>query len=221
MAHLNLVAENNKNNSPEQVLIDNVRELLKIHKMNEAELARQANVPKPTLHKILAGSTEDPRISTLQAIASVFKVTVDELYQPNIAKANQPKIEVQAVPVISWIDCVKGENFLKNLTAANWKKWLVIENVKEGLYGLASKASMESQFPSGSVFIIDSKSIPRDGDLVVVKYPGAEEATLREIAIDGPIKLLLPISNYAERERLTDEIELLGTVVQSRLDIDY
>jgi SOS-response transcriptional repressor LexA len=221
MAQLNLIAENNKNNSHEQILIDNVRELLKIHKMNEAELARQANVPKPTLHKILAGSTEDPRISTLQAIANVFKITVDDLYSPSFTKATRHKIEVQAIPVISWTECLKGVSFIAGLTATNWKKWLITENTKKSLYGLVSKSSMESQFPIGTVFIIDPEGIPRDGDLVVVEYPDAEEATLREMAIDGPIKLLLPISNYAEKEKLTDNIQLLGTVVQSRLDIDY
>jgi len=215
------LADQTHPSSPEQVLIENVRALLKLRKMNEAELARQANVPKPTLHKILAGSTEDPRISTLQAIAHVFDMTVDELYSPNVTRNTQHKIEVQPIPVISWSDCLKGKAFVEELTAASWKKWLVISNTKKGLYGLSSKASMESQFPIGTVFVIDPQGVPGDGDLVVVKYPNSEEAALRELSVDGPIKLLLPMNDYAEREKLTSDVQILGTVVHSRLDIDY
>lgn len=215
------LTENDKNHSPEQALIDNVRDLLAMHKMNEAELARQANIPKPTLHKILAGSTEDPRISTLQAIAAAFNMTVDELYIPNITNTKQHKIEMQPIPIISWADCLKETRFIENLNAANWKKWLVVGNIKKGLYALNSKTSMELQFPAGTVFIVDPKNIPRDGDLVIIKYPNAEEATLRELAIDGPTKLLLPINDYGEREKLTNNIQIIGTVIHSRLDIDY
>jgi len=215
------LTDDEKSCSPEQALIDNVRDLLALHKMNEAELARQANIPKPTLHKILAGSTEDPRISTLQAIAVAFNMTVDELYIPDIIKTKQHKIEMQPIPIISWADCLKEIGFLENLNATNWKKWLVIGNIKKGLYALNSKASMELQFPAGTVFIIDPKNIPRDGDLVIVKYPNTEEATLRELAIDGPTKLLLPINDYGEKEKLTNNIQIIGTVIHSRLDIDY
>ena len=215
------LADKDKNYSPEQALIDNVRDLLAMHKMNEAELARQANIPKPTLHKILAGSTEDPRISTLQSIATAFNMTVDELYIPDIIKTKQHKIEMQPIPVISWADCLKEARFIENLNATNWKKWLVVGNIKKGLYALNSKTSMALQFPAGTVFIVDPKNIPRDGDLVIVQYPNTEEATLRELAIDGPTKLLLPINNYGEKEKLTSGIKIIGTVIHSRLDIDY
>ena len=80
---------------------------------------------------------------------------------------------------------------------------------------------MESQFPSGTVFVVDTKCYPRDGDLVIVKYPDTEEATLRELTIDGPIKLLLPISDYADKEKLKSDIQIIGVIIHSRLDIDY
>ena len=47
--------------------------------ISEAELARRTHIPQPTLHKILAGKTEDPRFSTMQQLAAFFDLTVDEL----------------------------------------------------------------------------------------------------------------------------------------------
>lgn len=210
-----------KNTSSDRTLICNVRDLLALHKMNEAELARQANIPKPTLHKILAGSTEDPRISTLQAIAKAFNITLDELYSPNIVQIKQHKIQIQPIPIVSWADCLKGKFFLKTLTPTNWEKWLIIDNIKNGLYGLTSKASMESQFPAQTVFVIDPEKQPTDGDLVIIQYPQTGEAALRELTIDGPVKLLLPVNNYSEKEKLTPEMKIIGTVIHSRLDIHY
>lgn len=221
MSEITTLPKNRKTARSEEMLVSNVKRLLKQYRMNEAELARQANLPKPTVHKILAGSTEDPRISTLQAIANVFNLTIDELYSADLTKEKQRDIAVQAIPVISWSECLKGEDFFETLSSNNWKNWLVTENVKNRLYGLASKTSMESQFPKGTVFVIDPNHISNDGDFVIVKYPEAEEAALRELTVDGPIKLLLPINNYAEKERLTGDIELIGTVIQSRLVIEY
>ena len=42
-------------------------------------LARRTGLNQPTLYKIISGETEDPRISTLLALAKFFDVNVEEL----------------------------------------------------------------------------------------------------------------------------------------------
>jgi SOS-response transcriptional repressor LexA len=75
---------------------------------------------------------------------------------------------------------------------------------------------MEPRFPRGSLLIVSTDITPADGDLVIVKYPHTHEATLRELSVDGPLKLLLPINNTASTDTLTPDIQIIGTVTQSR-----
>src|SRR5579863_6988609 len=60
-------------------LTDNLRHLMQLKDISEAALARKTAIPQPTLHKILAGKTNDPRASTLKALADFFEISIDEL----------------------------------------------------------------------------------------------------------------------------------------------
>lgn len=200
-----------QDSSQNSVLIDNIRNLIHDRNIREVELSRQTNIPPATLHKILTGKTTDPRISTLQAIANYFGVTIDELYSGPQRKAN-----VQSIPIISWQECLSASSFIDTLTPANWGQWLTIENTEDDIYGLSSQPCMEPRFPRGTILIIDSKIKAEDGDLVIVAYPGTEKATLREYSSDGPHQSLLSIKPNRPQEPLTEDTKIIGVVVESR-----
>jgi SOS-response transcriptional repressor LexA len=202
----------------EDVLVANLHRLLHSHNLTEAMLARLTKIPQPTLHKILSGKTEDPRISTLQSLANFFGVTIDELYSSSPYTEDKASVGIQSLPIVSWSECLKGREFIDTLTPNIWDHWLVIEYSGKDLYGLISKPSMEPRFPKGSTLIIDPQITPTDGDLVVVYYAGTQEATLRELSIDGPTKLLLPLNNLCSTHVLNDDIKIVGTVIQSRFN---
>ena len=44
-------------------------------------LARRTGINQPTLHRIMSGETEDPRLSTMLVLAKFFDVPVEELVQ--------------------------------------------------------------------------------------------------------------------------------------------
>jgi SOS-response transcriptional repressor LexA len=199
--------ETNRN----QDLISNIRNLIYTRGIKDVELCRQTNIPPATLHKILTGKTLDPRISTLQALAHYFNVTVDELYT-----GIQEKAVTQSIPVISWSDCTEAKNMLETLTPSNWENWITIETIAPHTYGLTTKPSMEPRFPKGTVLIIDSNIQAQDGDLVIVLYPNTREATLREYCSDGPTELLLSVNPNQPQETLTKDINIIGVVLESR-----
>jgi transcriptional regulator with XRE-family HTH domain len=196
-------------------LIQNLTHLMHQQKISEAELARKTNIPQPTLHKILSGKTADPRISTLQLLADYFEVTLDELAHVQVIKTKHIQAKIQFIPLLTWADCARGESFREKLLTDNWEQCLVVEYLAEGAFGLMSKPSMEPRFPRATLLIIDPHLTAEDGDLVVVHYPDTEEATLRELSIDGPSKQLLSI-NHLSQEEFSPEIKILGVVVQSR-----
>ena len=199
------------------LLIRNLRALMKKIGINEAELARRTNIPQATVHKILAGKTEDPRASTLKTLSDFFNVSIDELLTGNFSDndAKKPTITAQSIPVISWKDCTHAQAFIKNLTPASWDHWVVSEFISETSYALSTKPSLSPRFPKNTILFIDANIKPQDGDYVVVLFPGTEEATLREFSVDGPTQLLLPINPNSEAEKMSKNIKILGVLIKS------
>lgn len=206
---MKLVSDNTENT----LLIKNLRQLIQLKKINDAELSRQTKIPPATLNKILSGKTADPRISTLQILADYFEVSLDTL----LYGASTPGHKIRSVPIVSWSDCLNDKSFFNELSPSNWKDWITIEyNNPDNIYGLKSKPSMEPRFPKGTILLINSDTQLRDGDLVVVNFKDANEATLRQLSIDGPDTLLLPIGPNASIEKLSASICITGIVIESR-----
>ena len=195
----------------------NLYKQMQKHSINEAELARRTHIPQPTLHKILSGKTEDPRFSTLQQLAVFFGLTVDELVS-GIQYSGKQKVSsrINSIPIISYRDCLKGLDYIGKLSIKEWKEWLSIENAPSGAFGIGSTACAEPRFPRGTILIVDPNLIPKDGDLVIVQYKDAEEATLRELSIDGPNKLLLPLNPNFCKDVFDKSIMILGVVFEYR-----
>ncbi len=201
----------------ENTLVEHLRKLMFENKINEAELARQTNIPQPTLHKVLTGKTADPRISTLQILANYFQLSVDVLLSgdTNFSGHSTPHIESQSIPILTWSNCLDVKNMIQTISPSNWDSWLVIEYLTDYAFGLKTKPSMEPRFPKGSILIIDPDLTPQDGDLVIVHFPQTSEATMREIIIDGPIQQLMPL-NEGETCELVPDIDIIGVLTYSR-----
>jgi len=200
-----------------EALTANLHYLMQSQGISEAELARRSNIPQPTLHKILSGKTDDPRASTLKALANAFEVSVDELLSgTDVHSQANRKSKTQSIAIISWSECIDATNFIMGLTSINWSNWIISEHISPHAYGLISKASMEPYFPKRTVLVIDPNMTAEDGDMVVVHYPNTQEATLRKLSIDGPTKLLLPINpGTAEQNQFEKDIKILGVVIKS------
>lgn len=195
-----------------QAFISNVKQAMQKQNIREAELSRLTGIPLTTLHKILSGKTSDPRISTLQILANYFGVTVDELFTGIQDKSSR----IQSIPIISWNDCSKGENYIHSLNLTNWKEWINIEYISDNAYSLVSKPSMEPQFTKGTHLVVVPNIKPKDGDLVIVAYKDVQSATLRELLDDGPNKYLLPCIPNEPKERMSDDTTIIGVVVESK-----
>ena len=76
--------------------------------LTTAEIAKGADIPEPTLEKLFAGVTKDPKLPTMQKLVHFLGYTLDDLY-PETEKAPAPskdsaearfsKLEIEAVLV--------------------------------------------------------------------------------------------------------------------------
>ncbi len=194
-------------------LAQNLRRLMNLNKVTEAEISRQTLIPQPTIHKILSGKTADPRASTLKALADFFKISIDELVTGIEIKRQDSR--TQSIPIISWSQCINAQKTIENLNPSNWNKWIVSEPLPSSCFALMSKPSMEPRFPIGTALLIDPTLKPEDGDIILVHYPNTSEATLRELSIDGPSILLSNLYGDSSPMPMRPEISTKGILVRS------
>lgn len=201
----------------ESTFATNLQRLMMQHQISEAELARQTSIPQPTLHKILTGKTADPRATTLLTLASHFNISIDQLLTGVAPEVNAvAKEETQSIPVISWKQCVDYTQVIPELKPSSWPQWTVVEFLDPLAFALVSKPSMEARMPKGSLLIVDPTAEAEDGDLLVVHYAQTNEATIRELSIEGPNRALYPIDPAGSLEAYPESLDVLGVVVQSR-----
>lgn len=192
-------------------LRQNLRKLMRQHdNISETELARQIHVPQPTVHKILSGRTTDPRVSTLRLIAEYFDVSIEHL----LGLANEPIAKVRSVPILEWSNASQWAESRNSQSPPQSHHWIAVENAPARCFALTSRPSMEPRFPRGTIFIVNPDLPFRDGDLVIVHSPDSQECMLRELIIDGPHKMLVPILPGSHPDPLTDLSTIIGVVIQ-------
>lgn len=189
--------ESNKNKTSQ--IAKNLNSLLSAQQITENEIAQSLNIPVMTIRRLVSGETIDPRISTLKLIADFFSISVDSLIEDNSSRSisQMHKTNPQFVPILDW-KLATTINSISDIDLTSWKEWHpVIRGVQTELsndaFGLESRPSMQPRFPTGTLFIIDPKEIPADGDIVLVKMKTDGNLSLRELNVDAPRWQLQPI----------------------------
>lgn len=195
-----------------------VKELLYKNHINATELAKNINLPQPTIHRLVTGKTTDPKLSTLILIANYFGITIDQLLgnMPIENIRTNRSYKIHTAPIVSWNAAVGIEDFFNSSAFKNWKDWIPIDiESSQFSFGVRTKPSMEPRFINGSILTIDPQKKPIDGDLIIVHYTNTEEATIRELILDGPKHAVRSITNQTIEE-LTEHIKIIGVVIQTR-----
>ena len=192
--------------------------------LTEAELARATQLPQPTIHRLISGDTLDPRVSTLQVLATHFNVPLDYL----LAKSPLlPQSELNLIrpnshhlfPIVAWEDVI---GFIQNRAKLmekynNQGDWTSTDlPLTENAFVLQSRPSMEPRFSRGTLIFIEPSFVGKDGDLVLVEYTTEKQLALRSLFIDGGTKVLQSLANSAVTEPFDKHKKIVGVVMQSK-----
>ena len=200
-------------------LSKNLTLLMEKNQVTESKLAKDLGLPYNTVRRLISGFTTDPRMSTLLLIAKYFNISFDSLIG-NI----KSKVETSShngpisVPLFSWDD-VANRIFFDKVDLKNWGAWQPValtssNNLSNKAYALESRPSMHPRFPIGSIFIIDPKEKPIDGDIILVRFKNDDSVSLRDLMIDSPYWQLLSISqNTPTINYYPTEHEIIGVVM--------
>jgi transcriptional regulator with XRE-family HTH domain len=210
----------------EMTLIQNLQQLMRIHgNLSVTELAKLTNLPQPTIHHILSGSTRNPRKKAMQALSAFFSLSVEQLIgtapMPNIIIPEEIKenFQLTTIPIIPWDLLKKWPLTHKNL---HFKEILLDKKVANNSFALiVQDSSMEPLFFQNTLLIFDSGKCIKDRDFVIV-HLGREDILLfnrifiennknylRQDLEDGNVKL---IKLHANIDRI------IATLIETRTE---
>jgi SOS-response transcriptional repressor LexA len=204
--------------------------LMFVKKIRTAELARRINLPQPTVHRIVSGTSPNPHMSSLIPLAKFFEVSIEQLKGlesiPWLRKDHAVRLfrpEWHEVPMLSieqapqWASIMGDEKQHYQLPSV-----YTDAKVSDHAFGiLMPDSSMEPQFMSGSTLIIDPEQPPRDRHFILIQLHAQPLALFRQLLIDGNQRYLKPLNPDLDKFpmiSITDKDQILGVLIQARMD---
>lgn len=206
-------------------LSQTLKKLLFERDMKPADLARELDIPSPTIHRIVTGKSTRPYKSSLKPIADYFSIDVEELIGENIPKDNHEisaetkkillKSKIKFIPVIDWVEANN-----KQIVNKDHEQIAVHENTGNNCFALImNDYSMQPLFPKNTILIFDTDKTPTDRSYVLVKLDGVDIPIFRQILIDADHQYLKPINpdlNQFNMRILKKNDTILAALLESR-----
>lgn len=196
-----------------------LQKLLYDKRMNASELAKEVDLPIPTVHRIVTGKSTRPYKASLQPIADYFSISLDQLVGeeplPNDLSLEQKVTKpIREIPLLNW----------ENLSAKDKPKvavdFIVASQVSETCFAtLMCDSSMAPHFPQGTVLIFEPKKEASDRSFVLVHLAKSNCYVFRQILFDADYKFLKPLNpelKASQMRILEAQDELIATLVEAR-----
>ena len=196
--------------------------------VSNAKLARMIGVSRPTIGNWIEGKSA-PTGENITNLANALKVDPNWLMSGkesrvrldnNVDISQKIPFEGFLVPVISWVAAGSFGPIETVLRDAEVDEYLppIKECGKNG-YGLVvTGISMSPKFePEDCIYVNPDFQVSdlKTGDLVIVSCAGDNEATFKQLIIEGTTKYLKPLNPKWDEQiiKLTEDCRLVGKVV--------
>lgn len=196
--------------------------------MNPTKLSKETGVPQPTIRRILVGESLDPDTATLKPIADRFGKTVAQLRGEiplEVVGVVDPSAPVTRLPLVSLVQAgLPAELFDPYIpgVAERWEPFA-------GKYSASAYCVMvkghsmqapEGQtptFPEGTIIAVEPTRAAIHKDFVIVRFVNNDEATFKQLILDGPFKFLKPLNPDYKTMPVPEGAQLCGVVREARL----
>lgn len=193
--------------------------------MRPADLARETNLPTPTVHRLVTGKSTRPYKSSLEPIADFFSLSVDQLLGeaplPAEYGANDDDKRAIMQRNVVFVPFVEWDNLdsLDNLQADEHASIPFIGQISEkGFATVMPDSSMEPQFSRDNVLIFEPCTEANDRSFVLVRLVDGTYV-LRQLLIDANHKFLKPLNPDLSvfKMRLLEEGDAVkGLLIEAR-----
>lgn len=190
-----------------------------------AEIHRKLGITKSTVSKWVNGIGK-PGGENAVKLAKILRCNVSWLMEgkgspnKNIELELGPDLRGKA-PLISWVQAGKWKEIdMESLHQADTTFYQHTANVSEEAFALRVKGDSMTSFtggksiPEGSVIIVDPNMQAEHSKVVVAMLNDSEEATLKQLVIDGGAKYLKPFNNSYPTMSINGNCTIIGVVKQ-------
>ena len=199
--------------------------------LNESELGRRADVPQPTINRILSGESASPRRPTIEKIARILKVSPNWLmfggndestnFESNVEMALQPSRSF-SYPEISWVQAGAASEAMEMSNVAACPKhtsdvWAGENGFWLKVMGPSMTSPIGPSFPEGFLILVAPEFEPRSGQFVVAKLIDSNEATFKQFIRDSGEFYLKPLNPAFPTIPMDDTWVVVGTVVDGKM----
>jgi len=186
-------------------------------KLSEGELGRRSGVSQPTIHRIVTGESLSPRHANVERIAKALQVNSNWLWNGG---SNSEPISPQTgrlfkeesnigpgptikggVPLISWVQAGSWCEISDVYNIDDVDIWLpcAVSHSKETyalrVRGLSMFNPHERRsFREGDIIYVDPERDAENGSLVIAKLMDSDEATFKQLVMEGTRKFLRPLN---------------------------
>ncbi len=204
-------------------LSDNLQQLMRIHgNISISELARLTNIPQPTIHHILSGSTKNPRKNALDALSLYFSVSIEQLLGQEslpviIPDTIKKDLQIHSVPVIEWKTL---ENWPMNKAAGSRDILLDHEIGKDSFAIIVNDSALEPMFSQKTLLIFDAGKQPIDRSYIAVHLGKENTVLCNSVFIENNqryVKQNLPNGNVQLIKLNQEHDRILGTLIEARI----
>lgn len=179
-----------------------IRDARKARKWTLEELAGRVGTDTGNLSRLergLQGASQDMLVRILGELGLPLSSTLSAgTMRANIEAAD---VQAGAVPVISWVQAGQWTEVMSSFTAADAEEWVACP-VTHGPRTFVLRVRGESMFNpharrsfrEGDLIYVDPDRQSENGSLVVAQIAGSNEATFKQLMIDGDRKYLKAIN---------------------------
>jgi SOS-response transcriptional repressor LexA len=207
-----------------------LKKLLFEKNMKPIDLARELELPQPTIHRLVTGKSTRPYKSSLEPIADYFDISVDQLigeeplladWQPKKVNASAlQNIVIKTVPLIAW----QGITDLSTARHQAKKQIAITGNISDQCFAiLMNDHAMEPLFTKGTILIFDPHKKSVDRSYVLVKLANKEQFIFRQLLVDIDqqyLKPLNPDTAIYKMRLLNSDDTIIATLFESRTNFD-
>lgn len=204
-----------------QALIDAVED------MNPTRLSRETGVPQPTIFRILKGQSLDPDTATLKPLAERFGKTVAQLRGEiplAIEGVIDPGAAIRRLPLVSWVIAGHPADVYDPYAtgvADSWEPFFGKYSAQayclrvRGDSMEAPRGSIGPSFPEGTIIAVEPNRPAENKSFVIVRFANTDEATFKQLIIDGPFKFLKPLNPNYPTMPVPKDAQLCGVVTEA------
>ena len=202
-----------------------LQKLLYDKRINVSALAREVELPVPTVHRLVTGKSTRPYRSSLQPIADYFGIEVDQLLgEKPLPLSEETGVEVLHPSLsemhVSYVSFVPWEKLHSRDEVNQKEKIPYIGQVSSEAFATTMPdTSMEPFIQRESILIFDPATEPVDRSCILVKLQETGSYTLRQILIDASNKYLKPLNpdlSSFKMRLLDDQDKIVACLVEAR-----